>query len=209
MRLIHQIFVASTSQISECFYVALAAKGEAGRMCCAVVQGTGLRNCCYYIIVRLLPDVSLPELVCSAGTKAEAASARSGSVGPEMGTQCDWVHCQVSVSYALDCFSWFFFSLTIRIYSESLKMFVGMWGRRSWPPSGCAGILAYHLIDVDRFRTADVNECQNWDVSVWWVSRCSKWRPVTAWLVQILEKKRTLAFFLMPEEIQIVCFRWL
>ena len=34
MRLIHQIFVASTSQISEYFYVAVTAKGEAGRKCC-------------------------------------------------------------------------------------------------------------------------------------------------------------------------------
>jgi len=70
MRLIHQIFVASTSQISEYFYVAVTAKGEAGRKCCAVVQGTALRNCFYYLIVRLLLDMLLPELICSAGAKA-------------------------------------------------------------------------------------------------------------------------------------------
>lgn len=70
------------------------------------------QGCVIAVIILLLDyfqTLSLPELVCSAGTKAEAASARSGSVGPEMGTQCDWVHCQVSVSSALGCFSWFFF----------------------------------------------------------------------------------------------------
>lgn len=87
MRLLRQIFVASASQISEYFYVALTAKGEAGRKCCAVVQGTALCNCFCYIIVRLLLDMLLLELICSVGAKASVASARSGSVRTEMGMQ--------------------------------------------------------------------------------------------------------------------------